>query len=58
MKIIKGLMRSMVNKINKVILFFAKAQKLRIVLLFNNFCNKGIGQKNKLKCKVYFVSSP
>ncbi len=57
MKIIKGLMRSMVNKINKVILFFAKAQKLRIALLFNDFCNKGIGQKNKLKCKVYFVSS-
>ena len=51
-------MRNRVYKLNEVILFFAKAQKQRIALLFNDFCNEGKGQKNKFRCKVYFVSSP
>ncbi len=39
-------------------MFFAKAQKQRIAALFNDFCNNGKGQKNKFKCKIYFVSNP
>ena len=54
----KGLMRNKVYRINEVILSFAKAQKQRIAALFNAFCNAGKGQKNKFKCKVYFVSNP
>ena len=54
----KGLMRNKVCRKNEVILFFAKAQKQRIVALFNDFCNAGKGQKNKFECKIYFVSNP